>query len=753
MNPDSTPKAVGRDYPSGRLAAALTTAFDHEDPDVRASARARAEAWTRVVEGMGDGTLTIGSRTPVQGLPAWVTPEVVHGGFATGAAAAGGPLRPHEEDLATRHGLPAERRAVHAHLLTDEGLAELDALLDSGDYTIDLPEQGALLTVAWLLRVGQTAAALRVLAAVEPFADRLCLTPRPAPLQDTPAGTVFRDTVDDVRHPLGERAHRTDAATNRPKAQQEALAVWNPFADRVLAHWLETVADGRVDARRRGNWLGRARTLLEEYTRLAAEHTLCTKHRKPRENLAILLTALREAVEGTGPSPRLRGLLQHAVDAMVRKRGVPGSDRHTAVRREQAEHAARPTHDVLSRVLLDRLASLPGGSGITDTDAVLRPTTAAEGVPGAWPIPAPLRAIIARASAGTPDELVERGVIPSAEVLASVVPALTAEAETAAVADPALSRLLRAHHRAFRNRRSLLLLNLRHQVREHELPWIRETHGYRTRGNARAAAVRDLLPQLGTTLLTRFPGTLVPNPMVSALNGLARGVEGAPPFLEELAADIFMGRFSPKFLRAAAMAAELTDGSLYARYYGIDGAEVLVAAEEERTTTRRSSTPFADLCRRRAGDSRFGVAGNGMVIEQAQILTTHNLAALVSVGARPRHGWAEAARRAYTVAEAAVERLPRVALPLGHVKNAAFAWRQCLFFLSRCPEGEQREILGWMEERLDGRPLLTRERLTPVLGGLRQVLEYGALVEWDPRSARRFLGWSSGGHWILGQRS
>ncbi|WP_116246615.1 transcriptional regulator [Nocardiopsis sp. FIRDI 009] len=749
MNPNHTPKAVGRDYPSGRLAAALTTAFHHQDPDVRASARARAEAWTRVVEGMGDGTLTIGSRTPVRGLPAWVTPEVAHGGFATGAAAAGGPLRPHEEELAARHGLPADRRAVHAHLLTEEGLAELTALLDSGEYALDLPEQGAMLTVAWLLRAKDTDAALRILAAIEPFTDRLCFTPRPAPRQDTPAGTVFRDTVDDVRRPLGERAGRTGT---RARAQQEALAVWNPFADRVLAHWLETVADGRVDTRRPGGWTGRGRTLLEEYARLAAEHTLCAKHRKPKENLAILLTALREAVEGSGPSPRGRGLLQHAVDSMIRKRGLPGSDRHTALRREQAEHAARPTHDVLSRVLLDRLAPLPSGSGITDTDAVLRPTTRAEGVPGTWPIPAPLRAIVLRASVGTPDELVERGVIPSAEVLASVIPALTAEAETAAVADPALSRLLRAHHRAFRNRRSLLLLNLQHQVREHELPWIRATDGHRRRGNARAAAVRDLLPRLGATLLTHFPGTLVPNPMVSALNGLARGVEGAPPFLEELAADIFMGRFSPKFPLVAALAAELTEGSPYARYYAIDGAEVLVAAEEERATTRRSSTPFADLCRRRAGNARSGVAGNGMVIEQAQILTTHNLAALVSVGARPRHGWAEAARRAYTVAEAGVARLPRVALPLGHVRNAAFAWRQCLFFLSLCPEKERWEVLGWMEERLDRVPRTARERLTPVLGGLRQVLEYGTLVEREPESARRFLGWSCGGHWMLGQR-
>ena len=38
-----------------------------------------------------------GSRS-VQGSPAWVTLDVVHGGFAAGGFAAGGALRPHESN-------------------------------------------------------------------------------------------------------------------------------------------------------------------------------------------------------------------------------------------------------------------------------------------------------------------------------------------------------------------------------------------------------------------------------------------------------------------------------------------------------------------------------------------------------------------------------------------------------------------------------------------------------------------------------
>jgi hypothetical protein len=38
----------------------------------------------RVFTGMLRGALDVGSRTPVAGAPAWATPKVVTGGFATG---------------------------------------------------------------------------------------------------------------------------------------------------------------------------------------------------------------------------------------------------------------------------------------------------------------------------------------------------------------------------------------------------------------------------------------------------------------------------------------------------------------------------------------------------------------------------------------------------------------------------------------------------------------------------------------------
>jgi hypothetical protein len=68
-------------------------------------------------------------------------------------------------------------------------------------------------------------------------------------------------------------------------------------------------------------WHDRAGELMARYGRLAALHTRCGKHRRPKENLAILRTAVRETLAGRQLTPRARGLLQHAVEAMLSRRG------------------------------------------------------------------------------------------------------------------------------------------------------------------------------------------------------------------------------------------------------------------------------------------------------------------------------------------------------------------------------------------------------------------------------------------------
>ncbi len=127
------------------------------------------------------------------------------------------------------------------------------------------------------------------------------------------------------------------------------------------------------------------------------------------------------------------------------------------------------------------------------------------------------------------------------------------------------------------------------------------------------------------------------------------------------------------------------------------------------------------------------VAANGMVIEQAQIITTHNLAALVHpIGVTHR----------------LVRRIQGNPRPLRTVKDAAYAWRQTVFYLALCGLKEQVSAIAWMQDQLDRQPAHTVRRLDPVLAGLRHVLAGGTLDDGSASHARRFLGWSTTGHWM-----
>ncbi|MGW3203860.1 hypothetical protein [Streptomyces sp. NPDC001135] len=774
MNDDAEqqhPAQANPGYAAGQLAAAFRTAAAHPNPQTRRRGEERGRRWRAVLDGMTNGLLTIGSRTPVAGLPAWVTPEVVRGGFATGEPSAGGPLLDFEIVAARRAGVPEERRALFGHFLSEEGLTHLYGLLDTGCYEVTVPEEAALLTVAWLVRAGEPDAALDLVEELAPFADRLRFSPRPAERPAPRPDAVHRSTVADAAAALARRRPSTAVET-----QREALAVWQPFGDELLSHWLE-VTDEEGCVRVPGPaedraWHARSAELLYRYQDLARRHTHCTKHRKPKENLGILRGALEETVAGRELQPRRLGLLRHALAAMVRRRGRPGSAEHTALRREQAAQAALPSHHALARVVLTRLSALPQDGGVTETAPVIAPVSPEEaggtgetGLAAGMAIPPAVRRPVEAALSAPVGTLVERGVVPSAEVLAELVPQLVAATTAAAHPDPTLRTLAAAHYRAFRNRRSLLLLNLQRQVRVEELPWVRALAAHRADAGADEVAA-GTLRELGGLAVRAFPGTILPNPLIRELSVLARQAELGAPFVEELAADIFMGTFTPKFLTAAQVAAELLGGgSLYERYYAIDYRAVRNLAVVEagdaalRPHAARTTPGFATLCRQRAaefapgtsadagtGASGSWVAGNGTVIEQAQILTTHNLATLVHrVGIRPRAGWDELALRCFDAVCLLTGRVHHNPRPLGTIKDVAYAWRQMVFFLSLCTPWEQQRVVDRMAEETARRPRHVAGRLAPALTGLRQTMD-GAPA--DAGTGRRLLGWSTGGHWL-----
>ncbi len=737
------------------MASAFVTSLTHEDEETRERAEGRVAQWLDVISGMASGLLEIGSRTPIEGLPAWVTPEVVRGGFVTGSAAAEVDSEPWERSLARRAGVAPTRTGLFAYHLSEQGLADLNAMLDSGGYAVRIPEEAALLTVAWLVAAGDIDAAVALAEEIAPYAWRLRFTPRPLAAAAEDPSVVFRESAGDARAHLAARRENERVATMR-----EALTVWNPFADDVLALWLETRADGTLADSFPADWHARATALLERYETLAATHTRCGKHRKPKENLAILLAALETVVAGHELEPRQAGLLRHAVDSMVARRGEPGSPAHSDLREEQTAVAERPSHHALARVVAGRLGELPQPRGVPSLEPLLTPVTTMEAeiyeVPERTPIPPSVAKVVRRALAGTPQELVAQGVVPSAEVLAELVPRIAATTVTAAYRDERLRTLMAANYAAFRKRRSLLLLDLEHQVRIEELPWVQAVAGHRTGSADAVAGARTTLVELAELTLDAFPGTIVPNPLISELDALAREAQLDLPLVEELAADIFMGTFSAKFLSAAKLAAPMLRGSLYERYYDIDYEAVLAIHDIDREGTGApTSAAFDALCAQRAGHASAGAsaAANGAIIEQAQILTTHNLATLTGpygVGQDMRLDREALARRAFERAVVLAGRLRGNARPLRTVKDLAYAWRQTLFFLSLLRAAEVGAFLVWARGTVRKQPPHVAAVLAPVLNGLRDVLGGGSFDAGGVSAAgRRLIGWTVGSHWVL----
>lgn len=173
-----------------------------------------------------------------------------------------------------------------------------------------------------------------------------------------------------------------------------------------------------------------------------------------------------------------------------------------------------------------------------------------------------------------------------------------------------------------------------------------------------------------------------------------------------------------------------------------------------------TSPEFTALCVELAGEAGAGhgrsVARNGKIIEQAQVLTTHNLAVLfdalgLTEALRPR--LEELALRCFAwVCRRLRQKCAAWRPQLRAVKNAAYAWRQMVFFLAVAPAESAAAFLGRAEAHLGEQPAGLARRLRPALVGLARAAR-GLPVEAcapDEEEGRRFLGWATERHWLLG---
>jgi len=679
------------------------------------------------------------------------------------------------------------RRILNAHFLTDAGMTDLQDRLHTGCYEVHVPEEGALLIVAWLVDNGFTAEARALLDAIGPYFSRLRFYPV---LVDRPRRYGSRVCLQDV----GSTIESLNSVTpNRHiLAQKEAIQVWAPLYDQAVALFLETV-DGDPPCLRRGpdgerlprdngkfpveggwpcqtypeGWAERAERLLQECRSKRRNHKLCGRPDRANDSFAPLRDYLRKCIKNPRSlSGRDVGMIRLILARYNAKRGTPNSSRCREVRERQAQQVRAPGFHEIARVIVSRLEPHPKDTGMDDLSPVTQPVTEEEekqtGIESGMPIPTPLQSKVRRCLSDTVDALVKRGVITSGDTLARLLPQMTSGLRAAGITDPALRHLYAAIYRAFRSRRSLLLLNLESQVKIEELPWVAATDRFRSENLSTRESARQTLEEVAILALVSFPHAILPNKLLQELRALAKGADLPVPLVDEVAADIFMGEFSGKFVRAAKVAADLMGESLYATYYGIDYERIRRLPEKDkakRSWFRRatSSDPFVELCSSMAGVSYGGwdPAINGMIIEQQQIITTQNLAALfnrLGLVDSLQHDLDDMAKRCFIwVCRRQQMKINEWHGKLIMLKNTAYAWRQMIFFLSLLPRPALDRFLIWADQHLAEQSPEFRRRFGPAFHGLAIAAEGRTPAPPSARGGqtRRFLGWSKEEHWLI----
>jgi hypothetical protein len=779
------------DYAAFQIARALMTSDHHEDSATRERARAKVEKWMHVLEGLLHGQFAVGSRQPMADAPVWATPEVVTGGFVTGQLLAGGSLRPHETELAVCIGVDISdnaRQKLNAWFLSDAGFEELAEMLRSGCYEIEVPEESALLVATWLVQNGAADEARELVAEIAPHFARLRFYPKPTKYPMPNGARIFLESVGTVLDRL-----KSIRPNPRIMAQRESIQVWTPLFEKMVALFLETVsgdvpsiqpdAEGRwVSSETRrfhvtggwpcrnyaADWRQRTCSLVAVIEQARTSNKLCRRPDDARDSFSRLLGYLRKCGDDPGSlTGRDVGMIRLIIARHVTGRGLAGSPQHEIASARQLAQIAKPMHHQVAGIVAQRIGRFPADAGLDDTAAVLQPITKNDtgDVPAGTEVPKSIARKVERCLCDTVETLVTCGIVTSGETLARVIPQFTASLCASAFDHPQVRALYAATYRAFRRRRSLLLFNLEKQVRIDELPWVAVMERRRRNDLTSLDLSRQTLKDVAALTLRAFPQAIIPNKLLQEFRALAKAGALSVPFVEELAADIFMDDFSPKFTQAARHAAAYVEGTLYARYYGLDCAAVLLMPDGIPKTHSWSwfkreapTNAFAGLCIQRAAAEEgkpWDVSRNCMVIEQSQILTTHNLAlifGLLELESELKPHLGEMAERCFAwICRRQQAKSTKWHAKLIMLKQTAYAWRQMVFYLSRLSQEEAGQFIKWAESYLLEQPPDFRSRFTTALRSLALVHGGGSLE--NATDARCFLGWSQKRHWLLADES
>jgi len=641
--------------------------------------------WKKVFSGIRTGDLQIGSRTPIKNIPNWVTPEVIRGGFATGEFKAGGPLKPHETELAkelaiTDKSASRVREQLNRWYLTETGFESLGQMIETGNYRADAPEEFALLAVCALSR-DHGGEAKKILSDIEPFFDRLRFYPRPAnsPQQEG----FFRQSIYQLSKRLTEVQCRPSI-----KVQSKVLNQWLPIYDNLL---------DLLEDREQEYWNSKAKTLLTQADALLTNGAP-RRWSDPKRPFQRCLGILRRVVMQQPLAETDTNYLQLVLNRHAEKYGDKKSKNQ--FRTEQKKQDVKYWHDELAQEFRKKIEHMDPEAGLREPEELLRSSKV---VP-----PYSIAKKLQMSRMDSLEKLIEHGQINSQEVLARFVPKISAKVVSSGIKHPKYRELYENLYRSFHDRRSLLLLNLESQTRLEELPWASafDNLEMNTTNISKASVAR--MTEMASLILTHFPQSQLPNPMIEQFTELKRTTDLKTPFVPELAADIFMGKFSKNFGAAAVASNRFLKDTVYGRYYNLP-----------KTI---DPTRLGAMCAKRAKFKRrqggSWVAQNGTVIEQAMILTSHNMANLLeNLELDVDYSSSTLLCFEFVVKNLGAQPSSRY-LELIALKNSAYAWRQMLTLLSQLNRAEQEKAFEKIKKRLQEQPQEFQDFFEPIFVGL-----------------------------------
>ncbi|MEQ4921895.1 hypothetical protein [Proteus hauseri] len=748
---------VGLAYAQSQLAKILS------QPEIN---NKKVQQWEDVLYQILQGQVDYGNRTPFADVPSWVTLEVAKGGFATGNWLAGGEITSDEQAQLDKLQIKVEQKnkrlALNSYYLTEEGMASLNAFLDNENYLITVPEEGVLLTLAWLVKHNALDHARKLLNIVSPWFSRLRFYPQVMELPVISSNTVRVQNLDITQYDL-----KRIKPNQRVLAQKEAVTIWHPFKVKMVALLSEIIQDLHIISIT-SKWRQSAKDLIAEYSRLRQQYSLCRKPEKRNGDFAKLRMvieqlSLDESELNPYQAPHIATLLHRHIE----KYGQPYSKQCNEKSQKQQYDIQAPLHYTLSRVILNRLADLDINNGFDNKALAIESITDNEAnkfnVPLHYPIPNSLVHKTMRSFNTTASQLIEQKLITSSEALGGIIPQITAGLRAGGILDIPLRHLYEKIYRAFKQRRSLLLLDLQHQVQLEELPWIATIDKFREKQISNKIVFTEALNEFLLLNLRYFPQTQLPNPLLQELSSLTSKIDSSIRWSEELAADIFMGMFSRKISN---ILVNITNTplpySLYSQYYRIDYFQLkqelcdsLIAANKQPDDPYATSRVILKWCENRA-NLKFGSYSptiNGCILEQFYVLTTHNLSTIFNdlmLAPKLQPFLLDMSKQCLKIISRNLQAPYRgYHASLIAIKQAAYTWRQLVFYLSYLSPEERQLFIEWAYNYIDTQSQYFKTLFMPIWQGLISVINTPDDHNYDDKPPHLiFYGWSEK-HWMM----